>query len=304
MIRYLKTFVAAAQTSSFSAAGARLGLTQSAVSAQIRKLEENLHCALFERMGKSVVLSARGKQLLPVAQETLRLYESMKSGKELSAAAGTLDIGAISTVQLGLLPEALQLFRQRFPHVKINVIPGMSVQLLAQIDARDLDFAIIIKPFFKLPKDLQWATLLRERYVAVAPENTRETSIRELFARHPFIRYNQRSYGGQLVDKFLHRMHLQVNDVLEFDEPAVILQMIKQGLGVSIIPFELIPAEIKTGIQLFPLGEKNLVREIGILQRRSTAPGDVIPALVECLSAAAQNLVKASGNPSVIPRRS
>ena len=74
MIRYLRTFVVAAETASFSAAGNRLGLTQSAVSTQVRRLEEELGCVLFDRTGKAVRLSATGREVLPQATSILQLF--------------------------------------------------------------------------------------------------------------------------------------------------------------------------------------------------------------------------------------
>ena len=78
MIRYLKTFVTAAETASFSAAGARLGLTQSAVSAQIQRLEEDLGVQLFERTGRAVSLSDDGRRLLAQAQGVIAGYQAMR----------------------------------------------------------------------------------------------------------------------------------------------------------------------------------------------------------------------------------
>ena len=102
MIRYLKTFVVAAHTASFSLTGARLGLTQSAVSTQIKRLEDTLNCLLFERMGKSIALSPHGKALLPTAQEILRLYESMHGhAAEGFDSAGTIVLRQFRPQPLG-----------------------------------------------------------------------------------------------------------------------------------------------------------------------------------------------------------
>jgi DNA-binding transcriptional LysR family regulator len=175
MNRALKTFIAAARVSSFSIAGSTLGLTQSAVSSQMKKLEEDLNCRLFDRLGKAVALSARGRELLPTAQEIVRLYESMKGQSADADIAGRLDLGAITTVQMGLLPEALRAFRQQFAAVEVNVVPGTSVQLLSHIDARELDFAVMIKPSLKLPKDLRWTPLLKEIMSPLRPAGSRNS---------------------------------------------------------------------------------------------------------------------------------
>src|SRR5450830_2044636 len=124
-------------TGSFSTAGARLGLTQSAVSMQIKRLEDEFNCELFVRAGKSITVSEHGKQLMRTAEEIIRLFESMKEQTEVAATRGKIDIGAISTVQLGLLPAALADFRRQLPLVEVNVVPGTSVQLMSQIDSND-----------------------------------------------------------------------------------------------------------------------------------------------------------------------
>ncbi|HBD33926.1 MAG TPA: LysR family transcriptional regulator, partial [Cupriavidus sp.] len=145
MLRYFKTFLVAAETGSFSSAGARLGLTQSAVSTQIRRLEEDLGCTLFDRSGKSVTLSEEGRQMLADASRIVALYESMK-GARLQRDTAPLDLGAVSTVQASLLPRAMQRFRVAFPDTHVNIVPGMSTQLLTQVDARELDIAVLVKP--------------------------------------------------------------------------------------------------------------------------------------------------------------
>lgn len=289
MNKALKTFIAAAKVSSFSIAGSTLGLTQSAVSSQMKKLEEDLNCQLFDRMGKAVALSTRGRELLPTAQEIVRLYDSMKGQSADADIAGRLDLGAITTVQMGLLPEALRMFRQQFAGVEVNVVPGTSVQLLSQIDARELDFAVMIKPSLKLPKDLRWTPLLKENYVAIAHNRVAYQPVRELLRIHPFIRYNRRSYGGQLVDRFLKRNRIQVNDVMELDEPAVILQMVRSGLGVSIVPYELVADQLGASIRIYPLKDSRFYREIGILQRINGSANKVLDALVDSLVAIARN---------------
>lgn len=295
MIRILKTFIAAAKTSSFSLAGSKLGLTQSAVSSQIKRLEEDLNCQLFDRTGKAVQLSARGHELLPITEEIVRLYGTMK-GLSQEAKSGRISLGAITTVQMGLLPEALRIFRQEYAGVDVNVIPGTSVQLLSLIDARELDMAVMIKPSLKLPKDLRWKTLLKENYVAIANSRLKPQSVKDLLTANPFIRYNRRSYGGQLVDRFLKRNRIDVNNVMELDEPAVILQMVRSGLGVSIIPYELVASQLQAAVRIYPLERFKLYREIGVLHRVGAIFDKVADALVASLAEVAELKTKAGAD--------
>ncbi|MGC7402349.1 LysR family transcriptional regulator [Pandoraea pneumonica] len=296
MIRYLKTFVTAAETASFSAAGARLGLTQSAVSAQIQRLEDDLGVQLFERTGRAVSLSDDGRRLLAQAQGVVSAYQSMRGeagAHGAQAALAPIHIGAILTVQLGLLPGAIQRWSAApasMPH--LNIVPGMSVQLLAQIDARELDLAVMIRPRIGVPADMKWVTLMHEPYVAIAPKGTRGT-VADWAAALPFVRYNRRSYGGDLVERYLRRHRLWVREGVELDEPEVILRMVRARLGWAMVPATLIGLPVDgiatgkagaAGVQVLPLSGVPLTRELGVLARQSALKREPVAALMKCLA--------------------
>jgi DNA-binding transcriptional LysR family regulator len=169
----------------------------------------------------------------------------------------------------------------------VNIVPGTSIQLLTRVDSHELDVAVIIKPRLGLPSDLKWIPLMQERYVGVAPEGW-PSDLGELFRQRPFIRYDRRSHGGQLVDRFLKRHGLWTMDSMELDEPSVILKMVSEGLGCSIIPGELVPVARTAGIQVIPLPGRPLVREIGILIRLAAMNRQSTTMLIESLAAEAQ----------------
>ncbi|MDF3831479.1 LysR family transcriptional regulator [Cupriavidus basilensis] len=286
MIRYFRTFLVAAETASFSAAGARLALTQSAVSTQIRRLEEDLGCTLFDRAGKSVTLSEEGRKLLPEAVRFVELYASMKGRAHVASDTAPLDLGAVSTVQATLLPKAMKRFRAGFPKTHVNIVPGMSTQLLTQVDARELDVAVLIKPRLGIPQELKWVPLMRERFVGIAPSGS-PRELKTLLAALPFIRYNRHSMGGQLVDRYLRRHRLWVEESMELDEPAVILQMVGEGLGCAIIPAELVPLGATPNVEVIPLPGQPVFREIGVLVRQSALKRAPLAALIDALVAEA-----------------
>lgn len=286
MIRYFRTFLVAAETSSFSATGARLALTQSAVSTQIRRLEEDLGCALFDRAGKSVALSEEGRKLLPEAMRFVELYESMKGRVHSAPDTTPLDLGAVSTVQATLLPKAMKRLRAGFPKAHVNIVPGMSTQLLTQVDARELDVAVLIRPRLGIPQELKWVPLMRERFVGIAPSGS-PRELKAALAALPFIRYNRHSMGGQLVDRYLRRHRLWVDESMELDEPAVILQMVGEGLGCAIIPAELVPLKSARNVVEIPLPGEPVFREIGVLVRQSALKRPSMAALIDALVAEA-----------------
>jgi len=286
MIRNLRTFVVAAETESFSAAGNRLGLTQSAVSTQIRRLEEELGYTLFDRTGKSVTLSSEGREVLEQATRILESFEGMKQNQR-GTGRGVINLGAISTVQQSFLTKALLRFRREHAMTHVNIVPGTSIQLLTRVDSHDLDVAVMIKPRLGLPADLKWIPLMQERYVCVAPKGS-PTDLGSLFRERPFIRYDRRSHGGHLVDRFLKRHGLWTMDSIEADEPSVILKMVSEGLGCSIIPGELVPVARTAGIMVVSLPGRPLVREIGILIRLAAMNRQPAMTLIESLAAEAQ----------------
>lgn len=290
MIRYLKTFLVAAQTASFSAAGAKIGLTQSAVSTQIQRLEDDLGCVLFDRSARSVTLSAAGRAMLPMATRVVAQYQQMQAAHGVTEVAGRIQIGAISSAQLGLMPQALQLLKARFPLVEVNIVPGMSLQFLAQVQTRELDLAVMIRPLLRIPKDLQWTPIFREPYAVIAPATSTATDVRVLLETHGFIRYNRYSTGGHVVTQYLQKNRLVVREAMELDEPAVIVKMVEQGLGVAIIPVTLALNQLTTNVRVLPLDRDVFFRELGVLQPVGPEVTPIAGVLIEAIVAVGRQL--------------
>ncbi|MBV6270975.1 LysR family transcriptional regulator, partial [Pseudomonas aeruginosa] len=151
MIRELRTLVAVARRGSFAAAGEQVGLTQSAVSAQIRALERSVGVELFKRTPRAAHLNKAGRQAVRTAEQILALFDGIGQG---DSPRGRLRIGAVNTAQTGLLPEVLKRLAEQAPHIEPQVVPGVSLHLLDQVDAAELDLAILIRPPFNLPRGL------------------------------------------------------------------------------------------------------------------------------------------------------
>ncbi len=280
MLRELKTFVAVARHGTFAAAGQRVGLTQSAVSAQMRVLEQALGQRLFDRSGRSAELNAAGRHALPLAEQMLALYAEMAS--PAGELRGELRVGAIASVQTGLLPQALPRFRQQAPGVELKLVPGVSLDLLSRVDAGELDLALLIKPPFELPKELQQLPLAREPFVLIAPESLAGDEPLQLLASQPFVRYDRSSFGGRQVERFLRAQRLQVNEALELDELEAIVRMVEAGLGVSLIPLAGLWREHGARVRIIELGELTFHRELIALVRRAQRQ-PALNCLVECL---------------------
>jgi DNA-binding transcriptional LysR family regulator len=283
LLTEFRTFVAVARDGTFTGAGQRLGLTQSAVSAQIRRLEEFLGVTLFDRTARSAALNATGREILAQTQEVLGLVDRMvtHAGGHIT---GSLRVAAIASVQQDLLVKALHAFRADFPDVSVRIVPGVSLALLGQVDAAEVDLAVLIRPPFNLPPELTWQPLLAEPMVLAVPASLPALSWRDALASQPFIRYERASFGGRLVDAFLRRHRIAVHEAVELDEIDAIANLVRAQLGVALMPHT---RYLDTaGLRLLGLGAAGFEREIGIVIRRSADPAGVAARMAECLRAA------------------
>lgn len=267
MIRELKTFVCVARRGTFAAAGREVGLTQSAVSAQIKNLEDTLGVALFDRTGRAANLNAAGQRAVALAEEILQLFGRMGSPDSANDFRGALRIGAISTAQTGILPQALVLLRSKAPFIEASLVPGVSLNLLSQVDAGELDLAIMIKPPFSLPKELHAEVIAKEPFVLITPSGMQGDDPRQILSDHPFIRYDQRSFGGRRVTQFLRERKLEVQQTLELDELDAIVKMVRAGLGVSLVPMAGLWLEHAEDVRIIDLGEMTFFREIVLVSK-------------------------------------
>lgn len=288
MLRELRTFLAVVRHGTFARAGAQTGLTQSAVSAQIQRLEDELGFALFDRTGRSASLNAAGQRTVDVAQELLAVYARLAVQGQASESAGLLRVGAIASVQSSLLVGAIQRFRAAAPGWRIRVAPGVSLNLLAQVDSGELDLAVIIKPPFALPREMKWHRLVSEPFVLLVPRKLAKEPWRELLAREPLIRYDRNSFGGRLVDRFLKRMRINVDDVVELDELQGIVGLVAANVGIAIVPHAAalhIPASVRT----LSLGDDTFHREVGIVERAVADQARASNDFTACLRAVAED---------------
>src|SRR5262245_24010208 len=134
-LRNLQILTAVARKGSFAAAADHLGLTQSAISLQIKNLEEELGVQLFERTGRSPKLNANGRLVVERAEEILSIYEGIKHELTPSGAVGgTLTLGVVPTVLTGPLPSVLGQLRKQHENLTIRLLSGLSAELFRKVE--------------------------------------------------------------------------------------------------------------------------------------------------------------------------
>lgn len=163
----LRAFVAVKETGGFTRAAQRLNLTQSAVSHQIRKLEEQVGRQLLFRTTRALTLSEDGEDFLRYAQSILQTFDSMAQRFRPSPISGVVRFGVLENFMGDRLPTLLCKFSRAFPSVRLDVSVGMNLDLLPMIKAGELDLAVVMPP----PDSDAGTPLRRTQFVWVAADS-------------------------------------------------------------------------------------------------------------------------------------
>jgi DNA-binding transcriptional LysR family regulator len=143
----LRAFVAVAECGGFRRAAERLHLTQSTVSQQIKRLELETGRSLFRRNTRAVALTDDGEMLLGDARRLLQLEEAARHRLTAPRLSGVVRLGAVEEVAGGSLPPALGRFARLHPNVRLEVLVGVSAELIEQLDAGGLDVVLAKRPW-------------------------------------------------------------------------------------------------------------------------------------------------------------
>ncbi len=141
----LRTFLAVADSGNFTHAAVRVGRTQSAVSMQIKRLEEAVDAVLFERGARGVTLTDKGSQLLGNARRIVALFEETAALLDPRALDGRVRIGIPEEYGQSVISAALNAFSRKHPNVEITVRFGCSADNLSRVQSGDLDIAVIFE---------------------------------------------------------------------------------------------------------------------------------------------------------------
>jgi DNA-binding transcriptional LysR family regulator len=283
-LRRLQIFLEVAARGSFAAAADRLGLAQSAVSMQMRTLEEELGADLFDRSRRPPVLNDRGLALVPEAREILGKYEDLKrivrGGGEI---AGTLRLGVIQTASTGILPAALTRLHEAHPQLRVRIESGLSSGLLVRVAQGELDAAILTAPE-RLPPELRGHLIFEEPLSVIAPRGFSGANDAELLTRHPFIRFNRRTGVGRIIEHALRDRSFQVDEAMELDAIEPIIEMVSRGLGVAVVPAYAIGEAARADLRVLPFGDPAVSRRVIVVERHVSPRAALTEVLVGVLS--------------------
>ncbi|MNX44819.1 HTH-type transcriptional regulator YofA [compost metagenome] len=279
--RYLQSLVAVIEYGSLAEAARRLDLTPASIAARVRALEEDLGVVLVKRAGRNVRATEAGLKVLERARLVLREMRDLRATAGDDTPLGEFRLGVSTSALTGLMPPVLAGLYRRHPKLAVFVEPGTSSHLYRKVIDGELDAAFIVQPQFSLPKGYAWRLGAAEPLVVLAPAALRDRDAHALMADEPFIRYDRSVWGGRLADRYLRQHAIRPRERLEIDGLMAIASMVREGLGVSLVP-DWAPDWLDSlGLSRVALPGVAPVRRMGILWATQTPHAGLAEAFVQ-----------------------
>lgn len=293
--RQLHAFKMVAEHGSFTVAASRLHLTQSAISQQIRALEEECGILLFERANRLVRLTAAGQILLAHVERILAQVENARlEMTELAGGTrGRCRLASLPSIAAYILPQAIAAFQQRYPGVDLHLMEGMQAQLLTWVQQGAVDFCIMALPVYSPP--LKSLVLLHDELVLMVPQQHRlvgHTAVRlaELAAER-FVLYPKGAGGRDLFFEACRRAGVEPRIAFESDDRETILGLVAAGVGVTLMPRFVAHHTRVDGPVMVDVLEPRLFREVGLVWH----PERYLPQAARHLMTLLQEFVQSPG---------
>jgi len=284
-LRNLRTFLAVARHGTFSEAAERMSLTQAAVSFQMRALEAELGCELFDRSGRLALLNAAGRELVPEVRQLLDMYDRLKQPRNTAdALAGAVSIGAIVSC-MGTLSKVVSALKRDHPALDVRIFSGKASELAGKVEAGDLDAAFLVESGRRMAST-RWVPLYEEPLVVLAPASASGDDVRDLLTRHPFLRFDRTQRTGMQIERVLRRLGVSVHDFLELNAIETLVELVRQEAGVALLPLLnganwLHSPELR--VLHLPCDLGPIARAVGMLERRDHARQAITAAIcAEC----------------------
>jgi DNA-binding transcriptional LysR family regulator len=271
--RQLRAFSVLARTGSFTQTARELHLTQSGISHSMRALEADSGCRLLDRLGKKVVLTQAGEQLLKHAEKILSEMDAARESlSQLGKwGKGRLRLGGTTTACQHIIPPVLREFKESFPDHAISLEPGDTPDLITSLLRHRIDLALSLEP--EAEPQLEFHPLFSDELhfiVSALHPWAQESRVgRDEIPRQNYILYSKRSITFRLIEDYFRREQMTLNTVFEVGSMDATKELAKLGLGISILAPWIARKEIEEGSLVpLPLGKRKLQRRWGILHWR------------------------------------
>jgi DNA-binding transcriptional LysR family regulator len=290
-LKLFQTFVRVAERGSFRLAADETNRSQSAVSTQIRNLEDQLGIALFHRTTRRVQLTADGERLLASTKRALQEIEHCLEGlQEMSdIRQGRVSLSCSPTIAANRLAHTLAVFERDYPGVHVFVRELNPKELFESVRNREVDFAI--GPVIRA-SDLNFETILNDDLYALVPRHLVKTSGDTItlaaLSQMPLLLLHPASALRSLFESAMKKRGLSITTKYEFTQAQTLVSMASAGLGAAILPKIAVPKRDRRLCRVMRIVEPQLFRRVAIItvkgQNFSPAAGRLVQLLRQFVS--------------------
>jgi DNA-binding transcriptional LysR family regulator len=271
----LKTFMEVSRLRSFSRAAEKLSVTQPAISAQIRSLENEVGARLFDRDGGKVTFTAAGRVFEPFAEHVLQCHAHIGTTiAELHRSPrGEIAISANEATSLYVLPSVFAQFKREYTRVSLKIVRADRAKTIESVLNREVDFGIVSLPV----KDsrLLVDVIHKDEVVLVAPNAhplaAREQVILPEILQYPLLLPKQGRQREQLDELF--RAHdAQPRVAMEVESSELLKRLVAAGLGMGFLPRAVVSADERAGLlRVLRVDGLRISRELALVYRKEKA---------------------------------
>ena len=238
-LRNLKTFLYVAEQCSFSKAAILLNYSQSTVTAQIQKLEEELDILLFERINKTVRLTNAGQAFLKYAHEIIRTSEDAKKAlKNLPIETGELRIAMAESIANTFFPEILERFHQLYPKIKVTLYTAGTDSLFHKLRHNEADLLYTLDKRIYSSEIVTVMEKKEEVFFVASPKHRlagKNCLIEDLLGEDFLLTEKDMSYRRHL-EEYLASKSLEINPFLELGNVEILKSLVEKNAGISFLP--------------------------------------------------------------------
>lgn len=239
-LRNLYTFIQVAELSSFTKAADKLGYSQPTISFQIKQLEQELQTPLFERIGHTVSLTNKGKELLQYAQKIYQLMEEMNtSSQKDSILQGNLRVGMADSLCHPIIVKNFANFKEQYPNISLTISTASTSELYKLLDRNEVD---VICTMDQRVYNTNYKIISEEKMHAhlvcsIDHELAKKASISfEELLNEPFLLTEKGVSYRRIFDEALAKENYEIQPILEISNPDYICQLIEANMGLSFLP--------------------------------------------------------------------
>lgn len=274
-IKGLKALVQIDEAGSFGEAADALDISISSVSLQIAALEEHLEVKLFDRKSRPPALTDAGLALIPKARKLLSDWEDLSGLFGQSKTQNHIRIGVVHTLVTQLLPSLLKTLSRTHPDLQLRLTTGLTHVLEKDVLNRKLDCALVTMPD-DIPAELKATFLYSQQMSVIAHKNARGNTWRELLQKNPYVRFARHAQVAKAIEAELIRRNVSVNSTMEIDTLEGVIALVKNGLGVSIVPGDTHDNKLPASVQTLPFSNPGLMRRLVIVTRRDSEKEELL----------------------------